>query len=128
MALVLLRLAADALVVLHLAFVVFVVGGGFLCWRFRRVAWIHVPAAIWGMLIEFTGWICPLTPLENRLRIGAGDLGYEGSFVEHYIIPVLYPSNLTRSSQVGLGVLVVLLNLFAYAVYFRRHYGRRFNK
>lgn len=121
----LLRLAADALVFLHFTFVIFVVSGGFLSWRFRRVALVHVPAAIWGMLIEFTGWICPLTPLENRLRIGAGGVGYEGGFVEHYIIPILYPSDLTRSTQIGLGMLVVLLNLLAYAVYFGRRYDHR---
>ncbi len=115
-----LRLAADAIVVLHFTFVIFVVVGGFVSWRFPRVAWIHIPAATWGALIEFMGWICPLTPLENKLRVRAGDLAYEGGFVEHYVIPILYPSDLTRGLQIGLGTLVLLLNVFAYAVYFRR--------
>jgi hypothetical protein len=122
---VLQRLVADAVVVLHLAFVVFVIAGGFLSWCFPRVVWLHLPAAVWGTLIEFTGWICPLTPLENRLRISAGDAGYEGGFVEHYIVPIIYPPGLTHGSQIGLGGLVILLNMVAYAVYFRRRHDRR---
>ena len=80
------RLAADTLVLLHLAFTVFAVVGGFLAWRWPRVAWIHIPAAVWGALIEFMGWVCPLTPLENHFRRLAGEAGYAGGFLEHYVI------------------------------------------
>ena len=113
-------LVADALVLLHLGFVVFVVGGGFLAWRWRWLAWAHVPSALWGAAIEFGGWICPLTPLENHLRQRAGTAGYAGDFVERYFTPVLYPADLTSSVQLALGTLVLLINGFAYAVYLRR--------
>ena len=113
-------LAADAVVVLHLGFVLFVVGGGFLAWRWRSLAWVHVPSALWGAAIEFGGWVCPLTPLENLLRQHAGDASYAGSFVDHYLVPVLYPADLTLAVQFALGTLVLLINGFAYAVYFRR--------
>ena len=114
------RLAADALVLIHLGFIFFVVVGGFLAWRWRRVAWIHLPAACWGTLIEFSGWICPLTPLENDLRSLAGDQGYARGFMEHYIIPAIYPTDLTIRHQIALGSLVLLLNSVAYSVYFIR--------
>ena len=87
---------ADAVVVLHLAFIVFEVAGGILVLRWRRLAWIHLPAAAWAVLIEFAGWICPLTPLENWLRARVGDATYTTTFVERYLIPVMYPSGLTR--------------------------------
>jgi hypothetical protein len=119
------RLAADAVVSVHLAFIFFVVGGGFLAWRWRRVAWFHIPAAIWGALIEFAGWICPLTPLENELRARAGGVGYQGGFIDHYLIPIIYPERLTVAMQLALGTLVVILNAFAYTVYFRRCDSRR---
>jgi hypothetical protein len=116
-------LAADAVVLLHFAFVLFVIGGGFLAWRWRSLAWVHLPCALWGVAIEFGGWICPLTPLENHLRWRAGEAGYLGDFVAHYVVPVLYPAGLTPSLQIALGTLVLLINAFAYLVYFRR---RRF--
>src|SRR5437867_9964956 len=97
------RWLADAVVVLHAAFVVFVVLGGVLVIRWRRLAWLHVPAAIWGALIEFAGWICPLTPLENSFRARAGDAGYAGGFVEHYLLRALYPDGLTPSVRWLLG-------------------------
>jgi hypothetical protein len=112
-------LAADGVTLLHLGFVVFVVGGGFLAWRWRWLAWAHVPSALWGAAIEMGGWICPLTPLENDLRRRAGEAGYLGDFVDHYIGPLLYPAGLTRSTQLALGALVLGINLLAYAVYFR---------
>lgn len=121
-------LLADLTVVVHLAFVVFVVVGGLLVLRWRWVAWIHVPAAVWGALIEFQGWVCPLTPLEVKLRDMGGEAGYEGGFVENYLLPVLYPGDLTRRHQVILGILVVLLNLAVYGVVAwraRRTPGRR---
>jgi hypothetical protein len=108
------RFLADAVVVAHFAFVLFVAAGGLLVARWPRLAWLHLPAAIWGAAIEFAGAICPLTPLENRLRRLAGDEGYAGGFIEHYVIPVLYPSGLTREIQIGLGLAVILLNLAAY--------------
>jgi hypothetical protein len=114
------RLAADTVVLLHLAFVVFVVVGGFLAWRWRRLAWAHVPCAAWGAAIELMGWVCPLTPLEVSLRRHAGQAGYEGGFIEHYITPIIYPAGLTPTIQIGLGLLLVTLNVLAYAVYFRR--------
>src|SRR5437588_12535405 len=114
------RLLADAVVLLHTAFVAFVVLGGFLAWRWSRIAWLHVPCALWGAVIEYQGWICPLTPLENDLRRRAGLTGYAGGFVEHYVLPVLYPAGLTRPAQALLGTLVVIVNLIAYGVLLRR--------
>ena len=109
-------LAATLVVVVHLAFVTFVVAGGLLVLRWRRVAWIHLPAAVWGALIEFQGWICPLTPLEQRLWEQAGRHGYEGGFVEHYLVPALYPTGLTRGAQIALGVVVVTVNVAVYGI------------
>ena len=109
------RLAADFIVIVHLAFVCFVVAGGLLVLKWHRVAWLHVPAVVWGALVEFQGWFCPLTPLEQQLRQAAGQAGYDGSFVEHYVIPVLYPAGLDRQVQVVLGTAVVVINLAVYA-------------
>ncbi len=114
------RLAADILAVVHFAFVLFVVFGGFLTWHRRWVLRIHLPAAAWGTLIEFMGWICPLTPLENALRHKAGEAGYAGGFIEQYLLPIVYPAGLTRGTQVTLGVLVVLVNVVAYLGTWRR--------
>lgn len=94
--------------------------GGLLVLRWRWVMWLHLPAAIWGALIEFFGWICPLTPLEKWLRSQGGLGGYEGGFIEHYILPVLYPSGLTRTVQLVLGVVVVGVNLIIYWQVYRR--------
>lgn len=107
---------ADLVVVLHGLFVLFVVLGGFLVlWRIR-FAWYHVPAVAWAATIEFLGWICPLTPLENILRQKGGLTGYDTGFVEHYIVPVLYPESLTRQMQVGLGILILVLNVGIYCL------------
>lgn len=111
---------ADLVVVLHFCFVLFVLFGGVLALRWPRVAWVHLPAAAWGALIEFAGWICPLTPLENWLRRQGGIAGYEGGFVEHYVLPVLYPGALTRNIQLVLGVIVLLLNILIYRHVLRR--------
>jgi hypothetical protein len=119
------RILADALVGLHFLFVAFVVAGGFLAWRWRRVAWIHIPVALWGVLIEFAGWVCPLTPLENHLRHAAGDAGYAGGFIEHYVIPIVYPAGLTRGLQLGLGIAVVVINVIAYGGLVRKRRGDR---
>ena len=114
------RLAADLVVALHLAFVLFVVFGGLLALRWPRVAWVHLPVAAYGSLIELVGWACPLTAVENRLRQAAGERGYEGGFIEHYLLPVLYPRELTPELQLGLGLGVILINLGVYGVVLRR--------
>ena len=114
------RTLADLVLVAHLTFVLFVVLGGLLVLRWPRAAWLHIPAAIWGVLIEYTGWICPLTPLENSLRARGGEAGYTGGFIEHYIQPLLYPAGLTRGTQIVLGSFVLLLNLFAYSILLAR--------
>ena len=119
------RTLADAVVVLHAAFVLFVVLGGLAALRWPRAAWLHLPAALWGAGIEFAGGICPLTPLENRLRRLGGEAGYEGGFVEHYLWPVLYPSGLTREVQVALGLAVLAVNVAVYATVIRRQCRRR---
>ena len=108
------HLLADLVVVLHLLFVFFVLLGGLLVLRWRIFTWIHIPAVFWAALIEFSGWICPLTPLENHLRTRGGSSGYATGFVEHYVIPLLYPSQLTRKIQIFLGLLVVAVNLAIY--------------
>jgi hypothetical protein len=113
---VLFRLTADLLALAHFGFVVFVVLGGFLVLRWPRLAWLHLPAAVWGACIELMGWICPLTPLENRLRLEAGTEGFEGGFVEHYLLPVLYPQDLTRTVQILLGLGVLMINAILYGV------------
>ncbi len=110
------RLLADLIVLLHLAFVLFVVLGGLLVLARPWLAWLHLPAAVWGGWIETSGWICPLTPVENRLRHAAGEAGYSGGFIEHYILPMLYPSGLTREAQHVLAAVVVLVNLAAYGL------------
>lgn len=108
------RLLADAVVILHLAFVLFVVLGGVAVLQWPRLAWLHVPAAAWGALIEFAGWICPLTPLENFLRERGGEAGYSGGFVDHYITAIIYPHGLTRTMQLGIGALVLAINALVY--------------
>ena len=114
------RLAADLVVILHLTFVVFAIAGGALAFLHRRWIWAHLPCALWAAFIEFAGWLCPLTPLENWLRERGGEAGYEGGFVEHYLMPVLYPENLTRGIQIALGLFVVLLNGVIYTLVIRR--------
>ncbi|MFQ5705293.1 MAG: DUF2784 domain-containing protein [Gemmatimonadales bacterium] len=110
------RVLTDLVVVTHFAFVIFALAGAFLVLRWRWVAWVHLPVVAWAALIEFAGWVCPLTPLENWLRVRGGAMGYHGGFVEHYIIPILYPGQLTRSAQIALGALVLLINAGIYGV------------
>ena len=113
---------ADIVVAAHLAFILFVVLGGFLSARWPRLIWIHFAAIGWAALVELFGWVCPLTPLENWLR-GPGT--YSSDFVAHYILPVMYPEGLTRRAQIGLGILVVALNLGIYAwIFLRRKKSR----
>lgn len=119
------RLAADAVVVLHLAFIVFVLFGGVLVLRWRWLAALHIPAVAWGVAVEFGGWYCPLTPLENRLRRAADQSGYSGGFIEHYLIPVIYPAGMTRDIQFILGGVVLAVNLGVYLfILLRRHKTR----
>ena len=118
------RFLADSIVVLHLLFIACVVLGGGLVLRWPRLALVHLPAAGWGAVIELSGWICPLTPLENQLRQAAGEAGYPGSFIDHYLLPIIYPAGLTRGIQYGLAAVVIVVNLVAYCwlIYSR---GRR---
>jgi hypothetical protein len=118
------RILADLVVGLHFVFVVFVVAGGLLVLRWPKLAYVHLPVAAYGALIELVGWICPLTPLEKRLREQAGLEGYEGGFVEHYILPVLYPSGLNRGVQLVMGGLVIGINLVIYGIIIRRRRRR----
>ena len=117
---VLYHFLADVVLVVHLGFVLFIVAGAFLILRWPWMVWVHPPAAVWGVVVEWAGWICPLTPLENRLRAQGGQAGYPGGFVEHYIVRVLYPGGLTRNIQFLLGATVLLVNLIAYAIVFAR--------
>jgi hypothetical protein len=119
------RWAADAVVVIHGAFVLFVALGALLLLRWPRLAWLHLPCAVWGALVELAGWICPLTPLENRLRELAGRGGYTGGFIERYLVPLIYPGELTREIQIGLGLAVIVFNAAVYAWAWRRHRRRR---
>ena len=118
------QMLADALVAVHAAFVVFVVLGGVLVWLRPRAAWLHLPAVVWGVGIEWTGAICPLTPLEQWLRARAGVGGYEGTFIEQYVWPLLYPAALTRSDQVVLGAVALVINAAAYGWLWRRRRSR----
>ena len=112
---------ADLVVVVHLLFIGFVVGGAFLAWRWPWIIWAHIPAVIYGALVEFMGFTCPLTLLENDLRRRAGEAGYRGGFIEHYLTRVIYPPGLTRGMQVGLGLLVLLVAIIGYRGFLRRH-------
>ena len=114
------RAAADAILVSPLAFVLFVVAGALLLLRWPRLAWLHFPAVVWAAFIEFSGTICPLTPLEVALRQRAGQAGYGGGFVDHYVVSLLYPEGLTQNTQAMLGALLVAINAAIYIVAFRR--------
>ena len=107
---------ADLLVVFHFAFIVFVVLGGFLVLKWRRIAILHIPCVMWGALIELKGWICPLTPIENHFREAAGAAGYTRGFIDHYVMPLVYPEGLTREMQIAFGIVVISVNLFVYGL------------
>lgn len=109
------RMAADALVLVHLGFILFVLLGGLLVLRWPRLVWLHMPAVAWGIVVECLHLGCPLTPWENQLRRAAGQAGYDGGFIEHYLIPLIYPAGLTPQIQLYLGAIVVLVNLSIYA-------------
>lgn len=114
------HLLADLVVLLHLAFVLFVVLGALLVLKWPRAMWLHLPAAAWGTFIEFSGWICPLTPLENWLRARGGGQRYDGDFLVRYLLPILYPTGLTREVQIVLGIVVVVVNGLIYGWLWRR--------
>ena len=119
-------LLADLAVVAHVLFVLFVVGGGLLVRRWPRMAWLHLPAVLWGVVIEFKGWVCPLTHLENRFRTLGGGAGYAGSFIEHYLEPLLYPPGLTVHAQVIMGAGLLAINAAFYGCFWwRSSRGRR---
>jgi len=114
------RILTDIVVMLHFAFVLFALFGGIGVLYRKFIVWIHLPAVVWAVLIEFAGWICPLTPLENLLRDRGGLGGYETGFIEQYLMPVLYPAGLTRNLQMVMGGAVLAVNLFVYALLWRR--------
>jgi len=122
------RILADLVVLVHLAFILFAVFGGILVFLWKRCAWVHLPAVLWAALIEFLGWVCPLTPLENWLRERGGSSGYRTGFVEHYLLPVLYPDSLTRTYQVALGLFVLGINLGVYGWLLRHRVRTRAGK
>jgi hypothetical protein len=115
---------ADLVVLIHLAFIGFVLVGGLLALRWRWFPWVHLPAAAWGAAVEMLGWYCPLTPLENALRRAGGDGAYSGGFVARYLLPIIYPEALTRELQLILGCAVIVLNLVIYLAVWRRRTAR----
>jgi len=119
------RALADFVLLLHMAFVLFAALGGFLAFKWRRVAWFHIPAALWAAHIEFVGWECPLTPLENWLRRQGGEAGYQTGFIERYLLPLIYPAPFSRSLHVVLGLLVMSVNLAIYWWIWRRSASTR---
>jgi hypothetical protein len=118
------QLLADLVVLLHLTFILFAAFGGLLAIRWRGVMWVHLPTLTWAAFVELTGRICPLTPLENWLRRAAGEAGYEGDFIAHYIVPIVYPIGLTRTIQIALGAILILGNAGIYAIVWRRSVRR----
>ncbi len=114
------KILADTIVIIHCLFIAFVIFGGLLIIRWPRTAYVHVPAAIWGVAVEFFGWFCPLTPLENHFRFLAGKGSYEGDFIEKYLLPLIYPENLTPSIQQILGMMVVIINFIVYIIAIRK--------
>ena len=116
---------ADLILCMHAGFVLFVIFGWLLVLRWRWIAWLHLPAATWGATVEFSGWVCPLTPLENWLRQQAGDTGYRSDFVTYYLLPVLYPDDLTRGVQLMLGTAVLAINISVYGWLWHRSHRHR---
>lgn len=119
--------AADIVLLVHFGFILFVMFGGLLVFRSARWSFFHLPAALWGVVIELKGWVCPLTPLENRLRLLAGELPYSGDFIGHYLLPVVYPRGLTPSVQLALAIAVCAANALIYALFLRNVYLRWVN-
>jgi hypothetical protein len=121
-------LAADIIVLVHLGFILFVALGGILVVKWRKVAFLHLPCALWGVLIAFGGWICPLTPLEMHFRQLAGQTGYDGGFIDHYVMPLVYPAGLTRGMQIAFGVTILTVNLLVYALVLVKRAKRKKNR
>ena len=119
------RILADAVVLLHFLFILFVVAGGLLAFYRTYIALLHLPAVLWGAYVEFSGTICPLTPLENHFSRMAGSDGYSSGFIDHYLLPVIYPAALTQQIQILLGLFVVTVNVLLYLLVFRRHFRHR---
>jgi hypothetical protein len=113
------KLAANALALIHFAFILFVILGGLLLLKWPKVVWLHIPAAVWGVLIEFAGWYCPLTSMENAMLRRAGESGYSDGFVAHYIFRLIYPAGLTRGLEIAIGVFVLVVNVSVYVRVFR---------
>lgn len=113
-------IAADVILLVHLGFIVFAAMGGLLILRWPRLLWLHLPCVLWGAMVEVTGWICPLTPLENHLRQISGQPGYGGGCIDHYLVPLIYPPGLTRAMQIGLGIVLLLLNIAIYVFLWHR--------
>ncbi|HAR48553.1 membrane protein [Smithella sp. SCADC] len=114
-------LLTDLIVLAHFSFIVFIICGGLLVIRWPKIAFIHLPAVVWGAIVEFFGWICPLTPLENYFRNLAGANQYSGDFVMRYLVPIIYPETLTSTIQTVLGIAVIVINVFAYTIALRKH-------
>lgn len=122
------RIAADGLVLFHLLFILFVLFGGLLVLKWRALIWLHLPAAAWGVSVEVLHLACPLTEWENRMRLAAGQTGYGGGFIEHYVWPVIYPSGLTPAIQLALGSVVLAVNVLVYLRLFKLWKLRRYGK
>jgi hypothetical protein len=128
------QIIADILLIIHLCFIGFVVFGGWLLIRWNWMILFHLPAVVWGAMLEFRNWTCPLTPLEQHFRALAGQAGYRGSFIEHYLLPLIYPGGLTRSIQISIGIFVIVVNVAIYGYWLsrlRRHTlksGRQTNR
>ncbi len=112
---------ADFVVIVHFSFVLFVICGGLLVFKWRWVMWVHLPAVLWGALVEFNGWICPLTPLEVWLRVAGGGSAYETGFIDHYVVPLLYPVHLNREWQILIGMAVIIINFTIYSALFLKN-------
>jgi hypothetical protein len=112
---------ANAIVLLHGLFILFAIFGGFLAWRWRKIIFLHIPALCWGIWIELSHGICPLTPLENTYRHLAGEAGYEHGFIEHYLLPIIYPTNLTADLQYIFAAVLTTINILAYGLLIKRY-------
>lgn len=114
------QIAADFVVLLHFTFIVFVLAGGLLVFKWRWMIWLHIPAALWGSIIVIARWICPLTPIENRLRQAGGAETYSSSFIEQYLVPIIYPSGLNREVFIAMGIVVIVINVIVYTILFNK--------
>ena len=119
------RVLADLVVITHFAFILFVLFGGLFAFRWRWAPWVHLPTATWGAAVELFGWFCPLTPLENSLRRAGGSAEYSGGFIDHYLMPIIYPAGLTEAWQLLLGFIVIALNVAIYLLIWHRIRARK---